>query len=172
MNDTHAVFDSRDPRYKSPYGAVSSGTQVRFTLRPNRAEGFSRGFLTAVYEFDGNRTVRVPMPWVNTELGVDEFSCTLDTAGYVGLVWYSFQLERLDGRSQEIGTFQMTVYDGSDTVPDWFGKGMCYQIFPDRFCRTRIPDPAGLVGGRSVHQLWEERPPSGLRDGRRTATTS
>ena len=158
MKDPISVFDSRDTRYKYPYGAVSSGTQVRFTLRPARAEGFSRGSLTAVYEFDGNRTVRIPMPWVNTEQGVDEFSCVLDTTGYVGLVWYSFQLERLDGRTQELGTYQMTVYDGSDEVPDWFGKGMCYQIFPDRFCRTCVPDPAGMVGGRSVHQRWEEHP--------------
>jgi hypothetical protein len=133
VKDPVVVFNSRDTRYKDPYGAVPSGTQVRFTLRPARAEGFSRGSLTAVYEFDGNRTVRIPMPWVNTDKGVDEFSCVLDTTGYVGLVWYSFQLERLDGRNQELGTYQMTVYDDSDEVPDWFGKGMCYQIFPDRF---------------------------------------
>ena len=35
---------------------------------------------------------------------------------------------------------------------------MTYQIFPDRFCRSRIPDPTGLVGGRTVHQDWEDEP--------------
>ena len=24
--------------------------------------------------------------------------------------------------------------------------------------RTRVPDPAGLVGGRTVHQSWQEEP--------------
>lgn len=152
------TYNSRDVRYKEPYGAVPSGTQVRFTLRPGRAEGFSYATLTATFEFDNNRTVHVPMPWVNTDLGQDEFTCTLDIGNYVGLVWYSFRLEGLDGRAKNLGTYQLTVYDDTDQVPDWFGKGMCYQIFPDRFYRTEIPDPTGMVGGRSVHQDWDEKP--------------
>jgi glycosidase len=154
----YVTYDSRDERYKTPYGAVSSGTKVQFTLRPSRKDGFSHASLTAIFEFDSNRTVTIPMPWVNTQLGRDEFTCTLDTANYVGLVWYSFRLEGLDGRRQDIETHQLTVYDDSDTVPRWFGEGMCYQIFPDRFNRTRIPDPTGMVGGRSVHQDWYEMP--------------
>ena len=35
------IFDSRDSRYKDPYGAVASGTKVTLTLRPPRAEGYS-----------------------------------------------------------------------------------------------------------------------------------
>ena len=50
------------------------------------------------------------------------------------------------------------MYDDTEQVPDWFGQGMSYQIFPDRFCRTGVPDPAGMVGGRWVHQSWEEDP--------------
>lgn len=152
------TYDSRDERYKKPYGAVPSGTSVTFTLRPARSEGFSRARLTATFEFDNNRTETISMPWVSTELGRDAFSCTLDVGNYVGLVWYSFQLERMNGYVQNLGTYQLTVYDNSDYVPDWFGKGMCYQIFPDRFNRTRIPSPEGLVGGRSVHQEWDEAP--------------
>lgn len=154
----YVTYNSRDTRYKKPYGAVPSGTKVDFTLRPARSEGFSRAELTATFEFDNNRTVTIPMPWVNTELGQDEFTCSLDTGSYVGLVWYSFRLERLDGRVQNLGAYQLTVYDDSDKVPDWFGQGMCYQIFPDRFYRTEIPDPTGLVGGRTVHQDWNEAP--------------
>ncbi|MCD8188941.1 MAG: glycoside hydrolase family 13 protein [Clostridiales bacterium] len=152
------IYDSRDLRCKEPYGAVPAGTQVRFTLRPARAEGFSRATLTAYFEFDNNRMVTLPMPWTGTDLGRDEFTCTLDTGDYVGLVWYTFRLEGLDGRMKQLRTYQLTVYDGADRVPDWFGKGMCYQIFPDRFFRTEIPDPAGLVGNRSVHQSWDEEP--------------
>ncbi|MCD8008269.1 MAG: hypothetical protein LUF68_04960 [Clostridiales bacterium] len=152
------IYDSRDLRCKQPYGAVPAGTQVRFTLRPARAEGFSHASLTAYFEFDNNRMVTLPMPWTGTDLGRDEFTCTLDTGDYVGLVWYTFQLEGLDGRKKQLRTYQLTVYDGEDQVPDWFGKGMCYQIFPDRFFRTQIPDPTGLVGNRSVHQNWDEEP--------------
>ena len=82
----------------------------------------------------------------------------LDTTGYVGLVWYSFRLEKLNGAKQDLGPYQLTVYDGTEEVPDWFGQGATYQIFPDRFCRSRLPEPEGMVGGRWVHQNWEEFP--------------
>ena len=152
------IYNSRDTRYKTPYGAVPSGTKVRLTLRPERSQGFSHARLTARFEMDGGREVLVPMPWKGTQLGVDEFSAVLDTGDYVGLVWYSFVLEGLDGRRQELGEYQLTVYDRNERVPGWFGEGVCYQIFPDRFFRTRVPDPTGMVGGRTVHMDWEEEP--------------
>ena len=151
------TYDSKSLRYKQPYGAVPSGETVSFTLRPPRSEGWSRARLTAFFE-DWNETREVAMPWVGSELGRDAFSATLTLGNYVGLVWYSFALERMDGIYTVSDRRQLTVYDGSETVPDWFGAGMTYQIFPDRFCRLGVPDPAGLVGGRSVHQIWEEEP--------------
>lgn len=88
------------------------------------------------------------LPWTDTDLGRDAFSGVLDTGDYVGLVWYTFQLETITGRRWNIKEeYQLTVYDGSEIVPRWFGEGVSYQIFPDRFRRTRVPDPAGLVGG-------------------------
>ena len=153
-----AIFDPRDLNFKNPYGAVPSGTVVCFTLRPPRAGGFSRGRLTARFESRNNEEQIIPLPWVDSQLGVDQFRGTLDVGTYVGLVWYSFVLEGLDGRRAELGPYQLTVYQGEEAVPTWFGEGMTYQIFPDRFCRSRIPDPTGLVGGRTVHQNWEDEP--------------
>ena len=153
------VYDSRSVRFKSPYGAVPSGTQVTFTLRPLRSEGYSRGKLTARLEQWDNQIITVELPWTDTDLGRDAFSGVLDTGDYVGLVWYTFQLETITGRRWNIKEeYQLTVYDGSEIVPRWFGEGVSYQIFPDRFRRTRVPDPAGLVGGRTVHQSWQEEP--------------
>ena len=153
-----AILDPRDLNFKNPYGAVPSGTVVCFTLRPPRAGGFSRGRLTARFESRNNEEQIIPLPWVDSQLGVDQFRGTLDVGTYVGLVWYSFVLEGLDGRRAELGPYQLTVYQGEEAVPTWFGEGMTYQIFPDRFCRSRIPDPTGLVGGRTVHQNWEDEP--------------
>lgn len=152
------TYDSRDPRYKTPFGAAASGTQVRFTLRPPRAEGYSYASLTARFESRHDETIIVKMPWQGHELGQDLFSVELDTTGYVGLVWYSFQLKKLNGAKQDLGPYQLTVYDGEEEVPAWFGEGVTYQIFPDRFRRSRIPDPEGMVGERWVHQSWEEFP--------------
>ncbi len=152
------TYDSRDTQYKTPYGAAASGTQVQFTLRPPRAEGFSHASMTARFESRHDETIIVKMPWQGHDLGQDLFSVELDTTGYVGLVWYSFRLEKLNGAKQDLGPYQLTVYDGTEEVPDWFGQGATYQIFPDRFCRSRLPEPEGMVGGRWVHQSWEEFP--------------
>lgn len=150
-------------RHKIPYGAVPSGTAVTFTLRPARSEGFSNGLLLARLEQDGDRLLRIPMPWMSTDYQEDVFSCVLDTCGYVGLVWYSFQLEGLDGRCQTLGPYQLTVYDDSEPVPDWFGDGLCYQIFPDRFRKETLPsaDPCADLGPRLFHQDWQEEPLDG-----------
>ena len=152
------TFDPRDSRFKSPYGAVPSGTKVAFNLRPLRAEGFSRGRLIAALEQRDNQHFEIELAWTSTDFDRDVFSGELDTGDYVGLIWYTLILEGMDGRTRELGTYQLTVYDGSETVPDWYGQGMCYQIFPDRFHRTEIPDPTGLVGGRWVHEKWDDEP--------------
>ena len=152
------TFDSRDIRYKQPYGAVPSGTAVHLTLRPPRSGGFSKGVLIAYFEHRQEERHEQPMTWAGLDGDRDVFQTALDTGDYVGLVWYSFRLEGLDGRQEELGPYQLTVYDGAEDVPEWFGEGVTYQIFPDRFRRTRVPDPTGMVGGRSVHTGWDEEP--------------
>ena len=60
-------------------------------------------------------------------------------------------------RPGEIQSWQLTVYEKTAT-PLWFGGGVVYQIFPDRFCRLSLPDPTGLVGNRWVHENWNDQP--------------
>ncbi len=158
MTTDPTIYSPRSPQCKTPFGAVAAGTRVELNLRPARSDGWSRAVLSARFEFRDNETVTLPMPWTGLDGDRDVFSCTLDTGDYLGLVWYAFRLEALDGRVLELGEYQLTVYDGAETVPDWFGAGMSYQIFPDRFRRTRIPDPGGMVGDRWVHQSWEDQP--------------
>ena len=80
-------FDPRDIRCKKPYGAVPSGTRVRFALRPNRAEGFSRAVLAARFEQRGDEIVTVELPWRSAVRGTDVFAGALNVGDYVGLVW-------------------------------------------------------------------------------------
>ena len=56
------IYNSRDPRYKTPYGAVPSGTRVHFTLRPDRARGFSRGTLRARFEMRQDQVITASLP--------------------------------------------------------------------------------------------------------------
>ena len=151
------TYDSRSLQYKTPWGAVPSGTQVSFTLRPLRQDGFARGTLIAFFEGEG-RAHELNMSCQPSQGDRDAFTCRLDVGEYVGLIWYHFTLERPDGSTVSSDRYQLTVYDDSESVPRWFGEGMTYQIFPDRFCRLSAPDPAGMVGGRTVHQSWQEEP--------------
>lgn len=152
------VFNPRDTKYKKPYGAVPSGTAVRFALYPDRAEGFSRAVLTARFEQNNNYIVTVELPWRAAVRGQDIFAGKLNVGDYVGLIWYSLRLECLGENTWTSPEYQLTVYDPADQPASWFGEGVTYQIFPDRFCRLSVPDPTGMVGGRSVHQNWDEEP--------------
>ena len=80
-------------------------------------------------------------------------------------MWYAFRFSYPEGQRlyglhgfDDQARWQLTVYDDSRPTPAWFGRGITYQIFPDRFCRTRVPDPAGMVGDRVVHQDWDDTP--------------
>ena len=161
-----SIFFSRDTAYKSPFGAVPRGTAVTFTLRPHSWEGFTACTLLTYREFAAQNQ--------ETELVRTGFEG--DRAVFTGvyaapeepeLIWYTFRFRRQDGSflyagkngfcgQHEAQAWQLTVYDDALSTPAWFGEGVTYQIFPDRFHRTAVPDPAGMVGDRKVHESWEE----------------
>ena len=156
------VFDSRDSRCKRPFGAVSCGTPVTLTVRPLPEEQFTScvAYLWQEFAAEAQETAL-------EALGPGLFCGTVAAPDHPELVWYSFRFTRTDGSvvwlgkngycsKQEVLSWQLTVYDGSEPSPDWFGRGVTYQIFPDRFCRLSVPDPAGMVGNRWVHQNWDE----------------
>jgi cyclomaltodextrinase len=144
-------FDSKDPRCKSPFGAVLCGTEVSFAVFFDPEDGILGGELQVREEFAGvTRTISLRRE-------SSALRGTYTAPGTPELAWYSFTLRRQDGRAVTLPERQLTVYE--DTVtPDWFGRGVSYQIFPDRFCRSRIPDPAGMVGDRRVHESWADTP--------------
>ena len=165
--NTPAVFDSRDPQCKQPYGALPCGTEWSLTCRPLSCEGFTHCSVILRREFAGHQ-MEAEMPfsgfWEDRAL----FSISLLPFQRPELVWYWFRLWRDDGtgclldktgyRSEgDPVPWQLTVYQESHT-PAWFGEGVTYQIFPDRYCRLSPPNPAGMIGDRWVHEDWYEAP--------------
>ena len=138
------VFDPRSEFCKSPYGAVPCGTAVSYTVRPLREEGLSRCVLTAQREFSG-QTTELELPCTGQGGERNRFSGVFTAPAEPELVWYYFRFRRPDGSACFLDRtgyrsdgapfcWQMTVYRESH-FPDWFGPGVTYQIFPDRFCR-------------------------------------
>ena len=161
------VFDPRSECCKKPYGAVPCGTAVSYTVRPLRAEGWSRCVLVARREFS-NLETETELPCTGIDGDRNRFSGTFPAPAEPELVWYWFRLSRPDGctilfdksgwhTDGSVQSWQLTVYEETPT-PAWFGRGITYQIFPDRFCRLSVPDPAGMIGDRWVHENWSDIP--------------
>ena len=153
-------FDPRDTRCKTPFGAARCGTEVRFALSD---DAFCGCELLVYREFAAAEDV-CPLP--PAEGG---FAGTYTAPGEGELCWYVFRLTRWDGSVSYLGKnglrpdrdgaarWQLTVYEDTAT-PDWFGRGVTYQIFPDRFHRTAAPDVSGMVGHRWLHESWDDQP--------------
>ena len=153
-------FDPRDTRCKTPFGAAPCSTEVRFTLFD---DAFCGCELLVYREFAGAEDI-CPLP--PAEGG---FSGAYTAPGEGELCWYVFRLTRWDGTLSYLGKnglrpdrdgaarWQLTVYEDTGT-PDWFGRGVTYQIFPDRFRRTGTPDVSGMVGRRWLHESWDDQP--------------
>ena len=148
-------FNSRDPACKSHFGAAPCGTEVSFSVFAGPEE-VTGGQLLLLEEFSGQERA-IPMTWADGAL-----RCVYRTPEEPELVWYAFSLTRPDGQVLRLdkngGRWQLTVYDGQSRTPGWFGQGVSYQIFPDRFCRSRMPRPEGMVGRRTVHENWAGTP--------------
>ncbi|MBQ9459473.1 MAG: alpha-glucosidase C-terminal domain-containing protein [Oscillospiraceae bacterium] len=154
-------FDSREERCKTPYGAVTCGTKLSFALYPDCGEDVDRAMLVAHGEFADS--------WEETELDLSDgaLRCVYTAPAQPELVWYHFRIIRKDGSEaffgkngyrgwDELATWQLTVYDDSLKTPDWFGRGVSYQIFPDRFRRGKTRGVAGMIGKRTLHADWNE----------------
>ena len=161
------VFDPRCELCKTPFGAAVCGQEVLFTCRPLASEGFTHCALVLHREFAGQsqELELSPAGFLGDRVC---FSTAFTAPEEPELIWYHFRFWRDDGSGCDLDrtgyrsdgqplSWQLTVYRRS-AVPDWYGEGMVYQIFPDRFRRLTVPDPRGLVGDRWVHQDWDEDP--------------
>ena len=160
-------FDSRDLRDKSPFGAVPCGTRVQFCLRPEAGAAITRCELLAHAEF-ANHWETVPLE-ASREDGATVFRGAFIAPRQADLVWYHFRLLWADGGTSCYGKaglcawdavepWQLTVYDDTHKTPEWFGRGLTYQIFPDRFYRAKKREITGLFGPRTLHEQWDELP--------------
>ena len=121
--------------YKSVKGAVNNNETITF-----RVDNIDSVVFVCIND-KTNSTERVLMK-------KNDNGCECSVRFDVGLYWYYFELpngqflteENLHGvisNSLE-KKFQLLVYDNSFLTPEWFKGGIIYQIFPDRFYRTKV----------------------------------
>ncbi len=161
------MFNSRDPIYRNPTGAVASGARVHFRVTLPRELSCSAARL--VMEQEGASAQILDMFWCGMN-GEDKEWWECDyTPPMPGLYFYHFEtrtcrgslrLSRGFGGDAKYGgldRWQMTVYAQNAATPDWLEGGIMYQIFPDRFASSGTPKE-NVPAGRAFHQDWNEPP--------------
>ena len=167
------LFDPRDARCKSPFGAVTTFAAVDFTFYPC-GHAVTGCTLLAHHEFSDRWTETELLPTTDED-GAPAFSGTFFAPSQPELIWYHFRLRWADGGEScygkdgfqswdKVTPWQLTVYDGRAKTPGWFGRGVTYQIFPDRFYRKKARGVDGLIGCRTLHERWDETPLCGLNE--------
>ncbi len=156
--------DSRHPDCRQPLGAVTPGSLVHIRL-------VIQGYADRV-------TLRY---WNSQEqlIAMDKqphgvYEAVIHMPDHPCLVWYDFKA--LDERGHwlyygnakdKLGgigahyqdpppAYQITVYDPAFNPPDFLREGIMYQIFPDRFHRSKMP--VAERRDRVLHSEWNEPP--------------
>ena len=148
MNSINAIFDSRDNRFRSPAGAVRSGSKITLTLLIPCSVKVLKAELVVCNDRDLH-TVRHLMEPVQDKTAIHEYTAYRAVAipKEKGLYWYHFEvttdlgfhvISRMEGHNyateqENMIPWQQTVYDPMYDEPSWINGGVYYQIFVDRF---------------------------------------
>ncbi len=179
------IHNSRRSCFRTPYGAVETGTTVTLSIRVEDAPAACKLTLRTWVDEEGERLHEMQP----SEDGL--LSATIDCTR-PAIIWYSFHAsweETVDGETvtrtlhlgapeghtggegvmydyAEVPSFQITVYEHRTTRPSWYENGMVYQIFPDRYRRDAawheraervVSTPRAGIGKRIVED-WNEPP--------------
>lgn len=134
---SYAFHDAYSACYRSPVGSVENGTELSFSVLA------SNSVSSAVLELYGDDFyLEVPMSRHESR-----FECSFTPEKPIAL-FYRFRLDIAgetkwlcpgsDGHrslicSERGDAFRLTVYLHGFETPDWFKRGVMYQIYPDRF---------------------------------------
>lgn len=141
-----AEHNSQSDFYRLPFGAVKTGSRVTLSIaiedvgipkaitlvtdkgRENMFYARSLGeynVYTAVFKLPAEPCKIWYYFELDTSEGLFFYGNNADGLGGVGTL-----CDRIPERK-----FQITVYEKEYKTPEWLKKGICYQIFPDRFCK-------------------------------------
>lgn len=138
------IFNSMDPAYRNPFGAVSTGTTVDFTIHIPLDLVYATATLVL---YDDGMERRIPLEYQQTKNNLI-FYHTCFTFDQPGVFFYYFHINRGQenywvkrgetgkgylSQSGQGSDYQITVYQKGFQTPDEVKGGLFYQIFPDRF---------------------------------------
>lgn len=164
------MFNSRNPVFRYPTGAVANCLPVHFKIDMPRDLRCSAARLL-VREDSTGKIQALDMFWCGMNGDNHEWWECHFAAQKPGLYFYHFEVTTWrgilnlhkgfggDGTVMGNGNeeWQLTVYDRSFHTPDWLAGGIMYQIFPDRFFSSGKLK-ANVPTDRRLHKNWQEKP--------------
>ncbi len=165
-------FNSRETRYKNPFGAVKCGENIR--IRFPIAEWVPVGRVL-MYLRKEEEIVPYELSYAGKEDGHNIFELNF-RAPAEGIWYYRFEMHNLNGTwyygrgangeslcGENLPEWQLTVYKHSYKTPDFAKGGIMYHIFADRFCRD---GEVKTEREYRLHESWDESPEVVRPDGK------
>jgi len=163
IDEAGIAHDSRDDRYRTPFGAVPAGTEVLLRLRATAGD-LTDATVRVWDELAGIQAL-IPMEVIASdrtagEHGIDYWQATIRTSAQPTILWYRFIVrdgpttryleddppddgaavpEGADGGSGRVyeesidASWQLVVHEPGFETPAWAHGAVVYQVFPDRF---------------------------------------
>lgn len=139
--------NSQELKYRSPFGAVESGTVVSIGISLSQSL-FPEEVILNTIKNSEEQGIKMSEKAIENESFF--YSADIETQSCTGLMFYYFTIitskgtfyygdnhELLGGEgcicNENPRCYQITVYNNVYPVPEWFKKSVVYQIFPDRF---------------------------------------
>ena len=174
MKQNWVYHNSQSTDFRSPFGAVCCGSEIRLSLQVT-ASGRPEAVTLRLWQDDSGeqKVVMKPLAAKKPE-AVYQAKITAPEQG--GILWYYFMItiagqtfyygnnrEQLGGAGQIYHdpppSFQITVYRKDMTTPAWFKDAVMYQIFPDRYYNGQ-PGQQVLAAKKEsvIHSDWGNTP--------------
>jgi len=164
------MFNSRNPVYRYPTGAVANCMPVHFKITMPRDMRCSAARLIVKNDMTGEEQT-LGMFWCGMNGDNYEWWECHFAAKEPGLYFYYFTVDTWRGTLKMLrgfggqgtvqnaagGVWQLTVYDRSFKTPDWLVGGIMYQVFPDRFSRSK-QEKKDVPADRKMHENWNDQP--------------
>lgn len=155
-------YNSRDLKYKNPFGAVACGKQIDFKITAR--DGIFVESIYLVLTKDGEDDCYYQMNYQGAEDGHSVFALSL-SINDSGLYWYKFVTNTELGSFvfgkgenaellQNAEPYSLTVYSEECFAPQTQSGGVIYQIFADRF--NKGEDCACLWDKDGVLKDWSQ----------------
>ena len=159
-------YNSRDPLYKSKFGAVASGESLKLRLLLHSDARVHEAFLCLKKDGEATKNIKMePAEWLDgyrfyeTELTFTEglyFYCFSYSSDFGDFYVTAFE-HNVGLVSSEGKWWQQTCYDSGFATPDWIKGGIIYQIVPDRFYNSGTPKN-GVPEDRYITANWYKQP--------------